>query len=556
MANLIHYTYLGLFTLALFAFFIGCGNDDDEVDDIGPGPVVTPEGIIKGIIIDLVTQQGITGIQVTLAVDKKVPGGDIEQEDIASATTNSSGSFIFEKLKAGDYTLKLNAPGYIDQQAMVKVSRKGSATVNFRLEPGVRFSGKVVSDDGNPVRDVLISLGERAAVTTGGGYYEIAPVSKGQYTLTAEKPGYHTTHMPSIAIGDSDVSQKISIERKVTGQIVFVRGDVANNDFFGISAINANRTGEQPLTHFSDLQPTWSPNGREIVFSRSENRGLPQIYIMDSRGGNAQTISGDHVNDRHPAWSPDGNRIAFVHAQALGQPAIYTMNVNGENRVRLSDCHADSRPTWSPDGTQIVYTRALLAGNRNLFVVDIETFLAATELPPTKVVPEPEPEPEPEIAQEPEPEPEIAPEPEPEPHPHQTPDDEQEKKEDDLPQAPSANPSAVQEGIRRLTSSLNHDIHPDWSPDGSKLVFTKESDLFSAAVYVLDLFSLRRTRLTAEGGYNGYPCWSPDGTKIVFSSDRNGSLGIWIMDADGSNTALIFDELSQDDILSQQAWRE
>ena len=75
-------------------------------------------------------------------------------------------------------------------------------------------------------------------------------------------------------------------------------------------------------------------------------------------------------------------------------------------------------------------------------------------------------------------------------------------------------------------------------------------------VYVLDLFSLVQTRLTAEGGYNGYPCWSTDGTKIIFSSNRNGSLGIWMMDADGSNVALIFDELSQDDILSQQAWRE
>ncbi len=556
MVNIIRYSYLGLFALALFAFFIGCGDDEDVVDDIGPAVVATPEGVVKGTIVDLVTEQGVAGIQVTLVKTKKLPGGEFEQENIASITTDSSGNFIFGELKTGDYILKINAPGYLDQQAAVQVTRKESPTVNFRLEPGVRFRGTVISDDGNPVKNVLISLGERAAVTKGGGHYEISPVSKGQYQLTAEKPGYHTTHIPGITIGDSDISQKISIRRKVTGQIVFVRGNVVGKDFFGISVINADRTGEKSLTQLFDVYPSWSPNGNEIAFSRSENNRPLQIYIMDSRGGNARPISGDNFNDRHPAWSPDGRRIAFVHARALGQPAVYSMNANGEDRVRLSDCHADSRPTWSPDGTQIVYNHALKQGIRNLFVVDIETFLAAKEAPPTQVIPEPEPEQEPE--QEPEPEPEIEQKPEPEKDPHQTPDEEEEKKkgEDDPPQAPSADPPAVEEGIQRLTISEHYDIHPDWNPDGSKLIFTKESSPHDAAVYVLDLFSLVQTRLTGADSYSGYPCWSTDGTKIIFSSNRNGSLGIWMMDADGSNVALIFDELGQDDILGQQAWRE
>ena len=557
MVNIIRYSYLGLFALALFAFFIGCGDDEDVVDDIGPAVVATPEGVVKGTIVDLVTEQGIAGIQVTLVTTKKLPGGKFEQENIASITTDSSGNFIFGELKTGDYILKINAPGYLDQQATVQVTRKESPTVNFRLEPGVRFRGTVISDDGNPVKDVLISLGERAAVTKGGGRYEISPVSKGQYQLTAEKPGYHTTHIPGITIGDSDISQKISIRRKVTGQIVFVRGNVVGKDFFGISVINADRTGEKSLTQLFDVHPSWSPNGNEIAFSRSENNRPLQIYIMDSRGGNARPISGDNFNDRHPAWSPDGRRIAFVHARALGQPAVYSMNANGEDRVRLSDCHADSRPAWAPDGTQIVYNHALKQGIRNLFVVDIETFLAAKEAPPTQVIPEPEPEQEPEQEPEPEPEPEIEQKPEPEKDPHQTPDEEKEKEEKgDPPQAPSADPPAVEEGIQRLTISEHYDIHPDWNPDGSKLIFTKESSPHDAAVYVLDLFSRVQTRLTAEGGYNGYPCWSTDGTKIIFSSNRNGSLGIWMMDADGSNVALIFDELGQDDILGQQAWRE
>ncbi|MYE91001.1 DUF2012 domain-containing protein, partial [Candidatus Poribacteria bacterium] len=279
MMNLIRYSYLVLFPLALFAFFTGCG-DDDEVVDVGPAAVVTPEGIIKGTIVDLVTEQGIAGAQITLATSKKGPGGDIEQENIASVITTSSGDFIFGELKNGEYILKINAPGYLNQDAIVTVSRKESATVNFRLEPGVRFKGTVISDDGESVANVLISLGERAAVSIGGGQYEISPVSKGVYNLTAEKPGYHTTHIPSIVISDSDITRKITIRRKAAGQLVFARGNVAGKDFFGISVINADRTGEKPLTHVFDVHPSWSPNGNEIAFSRSENNRPLQIYIM------------------------------------------------------------------------------------------------------------------------------------------------------------------------------------------------------------------------------------------------------------------------------------
>lgn len=543
MKNLIRYAYLGLFTLVLSVFFVGCG--DDEGDDFGPKIVAMPDGIINGTITDLVTQEGIAGVEIVLAIKKSVTPDKTILEDVASTTSDANGNFIFEALRVGDYTLRVIAVGYLNQKATVKVARKEPATVNLRLEPGVRFRGEVISNDGNPVRNVLITLGNRASVTNSGGQFEIAPVSKGLYDLTAEKPGYDTIRMSGIAVGDREVVQKISIQRIMTGQIVFARGDVDGEDFFGISVINANRTGETPLTHFFDLQPTWSPNGREIIFSRSENSGPLQIYIMDSRGRNARSISGDNFNDRHSAWSPDGHRIAFVHTKALGEPAIYTMNVDGENRVRLSNCHAESRPTWSPDGTQIAYSH-----KGDLYVVDIEAFLAAKEATPPKV--EPEPEPEPEV--EPKPEPTPEPQPEPETKPHETLHTDQRQYQP--PQAPVANPLGIEAGVQRLTSSSNNELHPDWSPDGSKLVFTKEISPSRAAVYIFDLFSLLQTRLTDEDSYNGYPCWSADGTKVAFSSDHNGSFGIWVMDADGSNITLLFDELGQDDILSQHAWRQ
>ena len=58
------------------------------------------------------------------------------------------------------------------------------------------------------------------------------------------------------------------------------------------------------------------------------------------------------------------------------------------------------------------------------------------------------------------------------------------------------------------------------------------------------------------------PQLSPDGRQVLYvlaeaDWEANRAIGhIWRADADGSNTTFIFDELSQDEILSQQAWRE
>ncbi len=549
MERLIRYSYLGLFVFVLLGFFVGCGGDDSE--DVGPRTVSSPEGVISGSVTDLVTHAGIVNATVTLSTKKSVTDEKAIFEEVATTTTDANGIFRFESLKSGDYNLRILALGYLEQRAAVSVTRKDSATVDFRLEPGVKFEGKVISNDGNPVRNVLVTLGDRASVTNATGQYIIAPVSDGQYDLTAEKPGYDTVNMPGITIGDRNVVQKISIRRQMAGQIVFARGDVAGEDFFGISVINANRANETALTHFFDDQPSWSPNGGQIIFSRSEGGAPPQIYVMNSRGGNTRSISGVNFNDRHPAWSPDGDRIAFVHAKALRKPSIYIMDANGENRIQLSLCEAESKPTWSPDSTQIAYSY-----DRNLFVVDIEAFLAADAALPPEVEPKPEPEPEPEVEPEPEPEPTPVPVPVPEPETKQHELIRAAQEEFQPPQAPVVIASVIEGGVERLTEGLDTELHPDWSPDGSKLVFTKEVSLSQAAICVLDLFSRDQTTLTSEDSYNGYPCWSPDGTKIAFSSDRNGSFGIWVMDADGSNVTSLFDELGQDDILSQHSWHQ
>jgi Tol biopolymer transport system component len=47
--------------------------------------------------------------------------------------------------------------------------------------------------------------------------------------------------------------------------------------------------------------------------------------------------------------------------------------------------------------------------------------------------------------------------------------------------------------------------------------------------------SVNSIQLTTSTADDIHPSWSPDGTKILFSSNRSGNYDIWIMDSDGSN---------------------
>jgi TolB protein len=78
---------------------------------------------------------------------------------------------------------------------------------------------------------------------------------------------------------------------------------------------------------------------------------------------------------------------------------------------------------------------------------------------------------------------------------------------------------------------------PALSPDGTLLAF-RSSRTGNSEIWISDVHGANARRLTNyNGGWCGSPDWSPDGTKIVFSrSDQPGGKGdLWLMDRDGTN---------------------
>ena len=86
----------------------------------------------------------------------------------------------------------------------------------------------------------------------------------------------------------------------------------------------------------------------------------------------------------------------------------------------------------------------------------------------------------------------------------------------------------------RLTFNDENDGTPDWSADGSKIIFHSKRDLGNAELYVMNPDGSNQVNLTNSPEIEGAPDWSHDGAKIAFHTSFLSPGEIWAMNADAS----------------------
>jgi TolB protein len=136
--------------------------------------------------------------------------------------------------------------------------------------------------------------------------------------------------------------------------VTFTRG---NPDTGNMQIMVMDRNGENAgnIPQISGWDPTWSPDGRQILFA-STAEGTTQLFIVNRGGGGLRQVSNLPAIRGRSDWSPDGGSIVTYSGPAWNRE-VFILNADGSNARQLTPTGGNSQgPSFSPDGRWVAFT--------------------------------------------------------------------------------------------------------------------------------------------------------------------------------------------------------
>ena len=159
---------------------------------------------------------------------------------------------------------------------------------------------------------------------------------------------------------------------------IFV-GRFANVRLDSITRITEDRDSGLPRYYYSRfdhyLSPTWSPDGRELIFVSNRGRiyGTGGLWRMEARPGAAmREIHYEETTWKaRPDWARDGARVVYSGYHGGQWHQLWLTRSERADPLQLTYGDFDATaPRWSPDATRIGYV-SNESGNTSLWIVTV-----------------------------------------------------------------------------------------------------------------------------------------------------------------------------------------
>ena len=262
----------------------------------------------------------------------------------------------------------------------------------------------------------------------------------------------------------------------------------------------------------------WSPDGKYLGFR--EGRGIFLLSVESLEKHELTSPSADFDADNFCSFSPDGKTLAFVREMNYTNGDVFTVPITGGEPKRLtfndSDIHGLA---WTPDSREIVFS-SNHGGSQSLWRIS-----AGGGSPEQVAVGGRRP---------------LNPALSLQGRLLAYVDGSSNR---DIWRIEMNESKSLIAGPLKLISSTQMDWQPQFSPDGTRIVF---SSLRSGnyEIWACDSDVLNPAQITNFGSphYSGYPNWSPDGKTIVFDSSLEGQRGIFTISSEGGTPKRISSE--------------
>lgn len=126
-----------------------------------------------------------------------------------------------------------------------------------------------------------------------------------------------------------------------------------------LTDIESGESRELKESRFNIVYPSFSPDGKTVVFFQVDEKGDVHIYTIGTDGGNLRQITtAEGEQNLHPQWSADGKTIYFYQIH----PDLSFRQIpaeGGESSVLVKgwEWSTHNYSHISPDGKQIIYTK-------------------------------------------------------------------------------------------------------------------------------------------------------------------------------------------------------